>query len=276
MGKKNKRKILKNVLPNVSIVTPTFNRVKFLKILHNCILNQNYPLNKLEWIIVDGQNNNNKLNEVPLLINNLRKISNLKIIYFSLPMDENNKLGALRNKTNELSSGNIIVCMDDDDYYPPNRVINAVKGLNFGQLDLAGISKLYIYDFYLDNVIEFGPLHKNHSTNNGLAYTKNYTKKFKYKNDDSISEEIHFLNIDIEGLEDGIIKSLLEKKIFPWCIAIEELGKTYENINKSEIKKFLNKKGYFLASRTFLTSIYIKKNILKNLPSKYVMELKLS
>lgn len=89
-------------------------------------------------------------------------------------------------------------------------------------------------------------------------------------------KEIHFLNIDIEGLEDGIIKSLLEKKIFPWCIAIEELGKTYENINKSEIKKFLNKKGYFLASRTFLTSIYIKKNILKNLPSKYVMELKLS
>mgnify|MGYP005643846831 FL=1 len=89
------------------------------------------------------------------------------------------------------------------------------------------------------------------------------------------NKELHFLNIDIEGLEDGIIKSLLNKKILPWCIAIEELGQTCENISRSRIKKFMNKKGYFLASRTFLTSIYIRKNILKNLPSKYVKELHL-
>ena len=89
------------------------------------------------------------------------------------------------------------------------------------------------------------------------------------------NKELHFLNIDIEGLEDGIIKSLLNKKILPWCIAIEELGQTCENISRSRIKKFMNKKGYFLASRTFLTSIYIRKNILKKLPSKYVKELHL-
>jgi FkbM family methyltransferase len=87
------------------------------------------------------------------------------------------------------------------------------------------------------------------------------------------NKDLHLLNIDIEGLEDGIIKSLLNKKIFPWCIAIEELGETCENIHKSKIKKFLNKNGYFLASRTFLTSIYIRKNILKKLPSKYVKEI---
>ena len=194
MGKKNRKKVNKNILPNVSIVTPTYNRIEFLKILHNCILKQNYPINKLEWVIVDGQNNDDKLNEVPLLIVELKKLSDLKIIYFSLPMDENNKLGALRNKTNELSNGKIIVCMDDDDYYPPNRVINAVKGLNYGKFDLAGISKLHIYDFYLDNVIEFGPIHKNHSTNNGLAYTKKYANNNKYINNKNISEERFFLN----------------------------------------------------------------------------------
>ena len=89
------------------------------------------------------------------------------------------------------------------------------------------------------------------------------------------NKELHFLNIDIEGLEYEIIKSLLKKKVYPWCIAIEELGKTCENINKSKIKKFLNKNGYFLGSRTFFTSIYIKKNILKKLPSKYVKEIHL-
>lgn len=88
-------------------------------------------------------------------------------------------------------------------------------------------------------------------------------------------KEVHLLNIDIEGLENIIIKSLLAKKVFPWCIAIEELGKTCENINISKIKKFLNKNGYFLGSRTFFTSIYIRKNILKKLPSKYVKEIKI-
>ena len=87
------------------------------------------------------------------------------------------------------------------------------------------------------------------------------------------NKEVHFLNIDIEGLENEILKPLLKRKILPWCIAIEELGETCENINKSKIKKFLNKNGYFLASRTFFTSIYIRKNILKKLPSKYVKEI---
>jgi FkbM family methyltransferase len=88
-----------------------------------------------------------------------------------------------------------------------------------------------------------------------------------------VNKDLHFLNIDIEGLEYEIIKFLLKKEIFPWCIAIEELGETCENINKSKIKKILNKNGYFLGSRTFFTSIYIKKNILKKLPSKYVKEI---
>ena len=85
--------------------------------------------------------------------------------------------------------------------------------------------------------------------------------------------EVHFLNIDIEGQENDIIKSLIKKKILPWCIAIEELGITCENFKSSKIKKFLNKNGYFLASKTFLTSIYIRKNIIKKLPSKYVREI---
>jgi FkbM family methyltransferase len=87
------------------------------------------------------------------------------------------------------------------------------------------------------------------------------------------NREVHFLNIDIEGLENIIIKSLLKKKILPWCIAIEELGKTCESINKSKINFFLNKNGYFLGSRTFFTSIYIRKKIVKQLQSQYVKEI---
>jgi FkbM family methyltransferase len=86
-------------------------------------------------------------------------------------------------------------------------------------------------------------------------------------------KKVNFLNIDIEGEENKIIKSIIKNKVYPWCIAVEELGKTYQNLSSSEIKKFLSKNGYFLASRTFFTSIYIRKKKFRKLPSKYVKEI---
>ena len=39
--------------PLVSICTPTFNRRPFIPIIIKCFENQNYPRNRMEWIIVD-------------------------------------------------------------------------------------------------------------------------------------------------------------------------------------------------------------------------------
>ena len=134
--------------------------------------------------------------------------------------------------------------------------------------------------FYYKNNTDLNTFSKKRVTIQHKLYGRYPTKRIKINQltiEDLIKlitkKELHFLNIDIEGLEDGIIKSLINKNILPWCIAIEELGETCENLNKSKIKKFLNKNGYFLASRTFFTSIYIRKNILKKLPSKYVKEI---
>jgi len=136
--------------------------------------------------------------------------------------------------------------------------------------------------YYYKNNTDLNTFSKKRVNIQRKLYGRYPTKKIKINSltiDDLIklvpNRELHFLNIDIEGLEYGIIKSLLNKKILPWCIAIEELGQTCENISRSKIKKFMNKKGYFLASRTFLTSIYIRKNILKKLTSKYIRELHL-
>jgi cellulose synthase/poly-beta-1,6-N-acetylglucosamine synthase-like glycosyltransferase len=46
---KNKKK----VLPRVSICTPTYNRRPFIPYLKKCILKQDYPLSRIEWVIVD-------------------------------------------------------------------------------------------------------------------------------------------------------------------------------------------------------------------------------
>ena len=75
MGKKNRKKHKITLQPTVSILTPTFRRIKFLSLLFDCIQNQDYPHEKLEWVIVDGENNKEKYNEVPDLIEKLRKLN---------------------------------------------------------------------------------------------------------------------------------------------------------------------------------------------------------
>ena len=41
------------VLPFVSICTPTFNRRPFFTMIKQCFLKQDYPQDRMEWIIVD-------------------------------------------------------------------------------------------------------------------------------------------------------------------------------------------------------------------------------
>ena len=40
-------------IPFVSICTPTFNRRPFIPYTIKCIQSQDYPLDKIEWIIID-------------------------------------------------------------------------------------------------------------------------------------------------------------------------------------------------------------------------------
>ena len=49
MGKKKSKKIL----PFVSICTPTFNRRPFFEYTIKCFLHQDYPVERMEWIIID-------------------------------------------------------------------------------------------------------------------------------------------------------------------------------------------------------------------------------
>ena len=52
MGKNKKNKD-KNDLPFVSVCTPTFNRRPFWPMCIKNFLNQDYPADKMEWIIID-------------------------------------------------------------------------------------------------------------------------------------------------------------------------------------------------------------------------------
>ena len=109
-----------NDLPFVSVCTPTFNRRPFIENMFECFRNQTYPKEKMEWIIVDD--GTDKIKDL------VDKANIPQIKYFAV--NEKMKLGKKRNFMHEKTSGSILVYMDDDDYYPPQRVQHAVDKFN--------------------------------------------------------------------------------------------------------------------------------------------------
>ena len=100
--------------PTVSIITPTYQRKHFFKLALRNFEKMDYPSSKIEWIIVeDGIEDTNKSVEDLLPIQD-------NIRYFKL--DSKNSIGYKRNYACQKAKNDIIVCMDDDDYYQPGSV----------------------------------------------------------------------------------------------------------------------------------------------------------
>jgi len=103
-------------------------------------MNQDYPKHLIEWIIVDD--GDDKIEGI--IQKSKEKLLGIKIVYVKLPTKV--PIGKKRNITHEHSTGNIIVYMDDDDYYPPTRVSHAVEMLTqTSHVLCAGCSKIYVY-----------------------------------------------------------------------------------------------------------------------------------
>jgi glycosyltransferase involved in cell wall biosynthesis len=179
MGK-DKQKLPKQ--PFVSICMPTFNRRPFIPIIIECFNNQTYPKDKMEWIIIDD--GTDKIEDL------VKDIPQVK--YFKY--DEKMTLGVKRNLTNAKASGDILIYMDDDDYYPPERVSHAVETLRKNPKALcAGSSEMYIYFKHIHKMYKFGPYGPNHATAATFAFRKELLKQTKFDENSSVAEEKKFL-----------------------------------------------------------------------------------
>ena len=178
MGKNNKTKIKQ---PLVSVCTPTFNRRPFIPIIIKCFENQNYPREKMEWIIVDDGTD-----KIEDLVSHLPYVK-----YFRY--EEKMTLGKKRNVLNEKAKGDIIVYMDDDDYYPPDRVKHAVEKLTNSKALCAGSSAMFIYFKHINKMYQFGPYGPNHSTAATFAFKRELLDITKFDEESSVAEERKFL-----------------------------------------------------------------------------------
>ena len=168
--------------PFVSICTPTFNRRPFFPLIINCVENQKYPKDKIEWIIIDDGED-----KIEDLVSHIPYVK-----YFKY--DEKMTLGKKRNLMHEKCKGEVIIYMDDDDYYPPERIIHAVDTLRTNPKKLcAGSSEMYIYFKHISKMYQFGPYGPNHSTAGTFAFRKELLQITSYDNNACLAEERHFL-----------------------------------------------------------------------------------
>lgn len=185
--KRAKRKALKeekkkNKLPFVSICTPTFNRRPFFESTIKCYLHQDYPADLMEWIIIDDGTD-----KVEDIVKDVRGVK-----YFKY--DEKMTLGKKRNLMHSKCKGDIIVYMDDDDYYPATRVSHAVQMLQQNKKALcAGASEIYIWFKHIQKMYQFGPYGPNHATAGTFAFKKELLEQTSYDENAALAEEKHFL-----------------------------------------------------------------------------------
>jgi hypothetical protein len=103
-------------------------------------------------------------------------------------------LGKKRNLLHEKSRGEILVYMDDDDYYPPQRVSHAVHMLvTHPEALCAGSSEIYIYFKHIGQMKRFGPYGPNHATAGTFAFKRKLLKNNRYNDDACLAEERAFL-----------------------------------------------------------------------------------
>ena len=181
MGKKSKNKD-KSDLPFISVCTPTFNRRPFIPYAIKCFKHQDYPADKMEWIIIDDGTD-----QIEDLVKNIPQVK-----YFKY--DTKMPLGKKRNIMHDKSSGDILVYMDDDDYYPIERVSHAVNMLvSHPNALCAGASEIYIWFKHIQKMWQFGPYSANHATAGTFAFKRELLKDHRYEEHAALAEEKAFL-----------------------------------------------------------------------------------
>tara|TARA_B100001123_G_scaffold446758_1_gene602158 strand:- start:202 stop:2430 length:2229 start_codon:yes stop_codon:yes gene_type:complete len=213
-------------LPKVSILTPTFNRRKFLRLMISNIKYFDYPKDKLEWLILDSFGKEGEKGE--RLFKNINEIKNIKnhlgieINYHFI--NEKMSIGQKRNWLSKNSKSDILINMDDDDIYISSYIRNSIEMLLNFDKDIVGcIDMLFIYpnDNYKITLYQFNNYQLYDEAT--LCMKKSHWEKYMYKDTSRAEGQNIYGEIEICGItksQDCII-----------CVCWE--GNT---INKEEFK----------------------------------------
>jgi len=178
-------KNLKMELPLVSCIMPTANRHQFIPYAIDNFLHQDYP--NLELVILDDGNQS-----VKSLIPTNPKI---RYYYHYIPQS----IGTKRNVCCASANGQIILHLDDDDWYAQDWVSNQVSALINSGADVTGLQEINYFSVILNKRWDYK---SNQDTKpwvygGTLAYWKTFWEKHPFKEMNSGEDNDFLSNPDI-------------------------------------------------------------------------------
>lgn len=253
--------------PFVSICTPTFNRRPFIPYLKQSILNQDYPQDRLEWIVVDD--GIDKIEDL---------VSDVPFVKY-LSYKEVLSLGKKRNIMNNESKGDFIIYFDDDDFYPSDRISHAVETLiKNPKYLIAGSSEMHCFFPDINKLYQFGPYGPLHATAATFCFRRELLKQTSFSEAAMLAEEKHFLKeytiplIQLDTTKTILVLSHIhntfdKKKLIkmPNSIVKESRFELSDFIKKKSLKKFYTKELNNELEKYELGKITFKPEVLKQI-----------
>jgi len=167
-------------LPEVSILTPVYDRKKFLPLMISNMINIQYPKNKLEWVILDSWSKDGKASE-PLFkseeeIRHYSRVISINIKYVYRP--EGLSIGKKRNMLVKEARHKYCINMDSDDIYLPHYILYSVRELIKNKKECCGSPQmlfLYPNDNYKVTGISCPSMRQIHEAT--MCFTKKHHKR---------------------------------------------------------------------------------------------------
>lgn len=140
--------------PKVSVIIPTYNRVKYISRAIDSVLNQTYD--NIEVIVVDDNNENSSVRDE---MTKVMSTYNNSVIYIKHKKNMNG--ACARNTGIKHASGDYITFLDDDDYYFKTRIEKLVNKIEKEKCDAIYSAALIVKNskiYSLKNAIMSGNL----------------------------------------------------------------------------------------------------------------------
>lgn len=215
---KNKPDIIKEY-PKISLVTLVHNRKEFFNLsVYNYNTNE-YPKDKIEWIVYDTSKDEQSVEKLLPPIEEREK-QNIKYIHNNTIMS----IGETRNQAVLSCSNDIVIFNDDDDFYYPKNIMKRVEELLHSGKKIVGCTILGCFN--INKCISF--IESNPITNNIQDRVSVATLGF-YK---SCWENTKFLDESIGEAHDFILNNLNEFHEISWEDVIVSLVHRYNTTNR--------------------------------------------
>jgi len=161
--------------PQISIITPIFERNKFKRLIISNLLNIDYPLDKIEYIIDDDGKEERFINNLDELNEFKEAIAPIQFIYKHYV--KKREIGEKRNNLVKLATNKLIAQMDSDDFMLSPWLKYGIGEMKKNKLQLVGTNQmifLFPKQDWKMTAIQCGEKRMIHEA--GMIFTKKHWK----------------------------------------------------------------------------------------------------